>query len=74
MLSWQPAYASAYRLETSPDGVHWTTAATVEDGRGGTETIRFDAPDAQYLRVQGVTRATPYGYSLSGIEVYGVAG
>ncbi|WP_457033941.1 beta-N-acetylglucosaminidase domain-containing protein [Kitasatospora sp. P5_F3] len=70
VLSWQPAYASAYRLETSPDGLHWTTVATVEDGRGGTETIRFDAPDAQYLRVQGVTRATPYGYSLTGIEVY----
>lgn len=72
VLSWQPAYASAYHLQTSPDGRTWTTVATVADGRGGTETIRFDAPGTQYLRMQGTTRATGFGYSLSAIELYGV--
>ncbi|MFJ8046268.1 beta-N-acetylglucosaminidase domain-containing protein [Kitasatospora sp. NPDC096147] len=73
VLSWESAHASAYRLETSPDGVAWTTVATVADGRGGTETVRFDAPDTRYLRVQGVSRATKYGYALSSVQLYGVS-
>ncbi|MFC8453380.1 beta-N-acetylglucosaminidase domain-containing protein [Kitasatospora sp. NPDC057223] len=72
VLHWQSAYAASYRLQTSADGVVWTTVATVEDGRGGTETVRFDAPGAVYLRVQGVSRATKYGYSLWGVEMYAV--
>jgi hyaluronoglucosaminidase len=73
VLHWQDAYASAYRLQTSADGVTWTTVASVDNGAGGTETVRFDAPGARYLRVQGVARGTKYGYSLWGIETYAVA-
>ncbi|GAA2140907.1 hypothetical protein GCM10009760_24540 [Kitasatospora kazusensis] len=72
VLHWQDAYAAAYQVQTSADGVNWTTVAAVDDGRGGTETVRFDAPGAQYLRIQGVSRATKYGYSLFGIEAYAV--
>ncbi|MDH6117157.1 hyaluronoglucosaminidase [Kitasatospora sp. GAS204A] len=72
VLHWQDAYASAYRLETSADGKTWTTVATVANGHGSTETVRFDAPGALYLRMQGVSRATKDGYSLSGLELYGV--
>ncbi|WP_274536994.1 beta-N-acetylglucosaminidase domain-containing protein [Kitasatospora sp. CB01950] len=72
VLRWGDAYASRYRLETSADGVTWTTVAVVENGQGGTETVRFDAPGAQYLRVQGVSRAGRYGYTLSAVEVYAV--
>ncbi|WP_441249879.1 beta-N-acetylglucosaminidase domain-containing protein [Kitasatospora sp. McL0602] len=73
VLHWQDAYASAYKVLTSADGVSWQTAATVDDGKGGTETVRFDAAGVQYLRVQGVSRATKYGYSLFGLEAYAVA-
>ncbi|BAJ31264.1 hypothetical protein KSE_54890 [Kitasatospora setae KM-6054] len=72
VLHWGAAYASAYRLESSADGVNWTTVAEVGNGQGGTETVRFDAPDTRYLRVQGVSRATRYGYALSGVELYAV--
>lgn len=72
VLHWQDAYAAAYQLQTSSDGVNWTTVATVANGKGGTETVRFDAPGAVYLRMQGVSRATKYGYSLYGIELYAV--
>ncbi|GAA1217344.1 hypothetical protein GCM10009665_04030 [Kitasatospora nipponensis] len=72
VLHWQDAYASAYQLQTSADGQNWTTVASVAAGHGGTETVRFDAPGALYLRMQGVSRATKYGYSLFGIEVYAV--
>ncbi|MGW6915885.1 beta-N-acetylglucosaminidase domain-containing protein [Kitasatospora sp. NPDC054939] len=72
VVHWQSAYAAAYRIQASADGVSWTTVATVDDGRGGHETVRFDAPGAKYLRVQGVARATKYGYSIYGIELYAV--
>ncbi|KDN82600.1 beta-N-acetylglucosaminidase domain-containing protein [Kitasatospora cheerisanensis] len=72
VLRWGDAYASRYRVQTSPDGVVWTTVAVVDNGQGGTETVRFDAPDAQYLRVQGVSRAGRYGYALAAVELYGV--
>ncbi|MFF4651366.1 beta-N-acetylglucosaminidase domain-containing protein [Streptomyces sp. NPDC001380] len=73
VLGWQNAYAVAYRVETSPDGVSWTTAASVEDGHGGTETVRLDASDARFVRVQGVLAANRFGCSLSSVEVYGAA-
>ncbi|MFF0392778.1 beta-N-acetylglucosaminidase domain-containing protein [Kitasatospora sp. NPDC004615] len=74
VLHWGDAYASRYRVQTSPDGLVWTTVAVVDNGQGGTETVRFDAADAQYLRVQGVSRAGRYGYTLSAVELYGVTG
>ncbi|MFD8589742.1 beta-N-acetylglucosaminidase domain-containing protein [Streptomyces sp. NPDC059637] len=73
VLRWQDAYASGYRIMTSADGRTWSTAAVVRDGRGGTEQIRMDAPGTRYLRVQGVERATKYGYSLFSVEAFPVA-
>ncbi|MGH4028333.1 beta-N-acetylglucosaminidase domain-containing protein [Actinomycetota bacterium Odt1-20B] len=72
VLRWQDAYASAYRVQTSADGRTWRTAATVRDGKGGRESVRMDAPGTRYVRVQGVKRATRYGYSLWSVEVYAV--
>ncbi|MFF0747010.1 beta-N-acetylglucosaminidase domain-containing protein [Streptomyces sp. NPDC004111] len=73
-LHWQDAYAKAYRVQVSADGRTWRTAATVRDGRGGRETVRFDAPDARFVRVQGDERATRFGYSLWSVEAYAVSG
>lgn len=73
VLSWQDAYASAYRIQTSADGRTWRTAATVREGRGGRESVRMDAKDTRFIRVQGEARATQYGYSLWSVEAYAVA-
>ncbi len=74
VLHWQDAYAARYEIQTSSDGVTWHTAATVADGSGGTESVWLDSPaPTRYLRVQGVRRATKYGYSLYGIEAYATA-
>ncbi|MFF0807453.1 beta-N-acetylglucosaminidase domain-containing protein [Streptomyces albogriseolus] len=72
-LRWQDAHASAYRVEVSPDGRAWRTAAEVHDSRGGHETVRMDEPDVRHIRVQGEQRATRYGYSLWSVEAYAVA-
>ncbi|MFE7596331.1 beta-N-acetylglucosaminidase domain-containing protein [Streptomyces sp. NPDC057494] len=73
VLHWQDAYASRYRVQVSADGRVWRTAATVADGRGGRESVRMDAADTRFLRVQGETRATRFGYSLWSVETYAVA-
>ncbi|WP_406058284.1 beta-N-acetylglucosaminidase domain-containing protein [Streptomyces sp. NBC_01077] len=72
VLHWQDAYASRYRVQVSADGRVWRTAATVAEGRGGRESVRMDAADTRFLRVQGETRATQYGYSLWSVETYAV--
>ncbi|MFD8154203.1 beta-N-acetylglucosaminidase domain-containing protein [Streptomyces sp. NPDC059720] len=73
VLHWQDAHPSAYRVQVSPDGRRWRTAAAVRDGRGGRESVRMDERDVRFLRVQGEKRATPYGYSLWSVEAYAVA-
>ncbi|MFJ3595568.1 beta-N-acetylglucosaminidase domain-containing protein [Streptomyces sp. NPDC090126] len=73
VLSWQDAYASRYRIQVSADGRVWRTAATVAEGRGGRESVRMDAKDTRFIRVQGESRATQYGYSLWSVEAYAVA-
>ncbi|MFC8143036.1 beta-N-acetylglucosaminidase domain-containing protein [Streptomyces paradoxus] len=69
-LHWQDAHPSAYRVQVSPDGRRWRTAATVRDSRGGREDVRMDERDVRFVRVQGDKRATPYGYSLWSAEAY----
>ncbi|MBO0917239.1 beta-N-acetylglucosaminidase domain-containing protein [Streptomyces laculatispora] len=73
VLDWQDAYASRYRVQVSADGRTWRTAATVRDGRGGHESVRMDAKDTRFIRVQGDGRATEYGYSLWSVQAYAVA-
>ena len=73
VLHWQDAYAEKYRVQVSPDGKRWRTAATVRNGGGGRESVRMDAPrDTLYVRVQGDERATRFGYSLWSVEAYAV--
>ncbi|WP_052432928.1 beta-N-acetylglucosaminidase domain-containing protein [Streptacidiphilus carbonis] len=74
VLHWPDTFPAQYRIETSADGVTWTTAATVLDGQGGDETVHFNAPNVRYVRMQGVQRGTRFGYSLFGFELYAVAG
>ncbi|MFF1835670.1 beta-N-acetylglucosaminidase domain-containing protein [Streptomyces sp. NPDC058231] len=73
VLRWQDAYASRYRIQVSADGRSWRTAATVRDGRGGRESVRMDAKDTRFLRIQGDARGTRFGYSLWSVEAYAVA-
>lgn len=74
VLQWQDAYASRYRVQVSADGRTWRTAATVRDGKGGRESVRMDAKDTRFLRIQGDGRGTEFGYSLWSVEAYAVAG
>jgi hypothetical protein len=68
-VNWEGAYASEYLIQgaTSATGP-FTTLATQKAGAGGLES--FDVTgEYRYIRVQGVHRATPYGYSIYEITV-----
>ncbi|GIH17195.1 beta-N-acetylglucosaminidase domain-containing protein [Rugosimonospora africana] len=73
VLSWETAHAAAYDLQTSTDGTTWTTAAAVTGSSGGTETLWLDQPGVRYLRMQGVSRTTAFGYSIYELQAYPIA-
>lgn len=70
VIRWETAYASAYRIETSPDGATWTRVAAVTGGNGGVDTVAFPRTEARFVRLTGETRATPYGISAYEVELY----
>ncbi len=67
-LVWENAYGKEYSLRTSDDGKTWTELRHVSNGRGGTEEFFNLGANARYLQLQGVARATAYGYSLFEVE------
>lgn len=70
MINWEAAYAAKYQIQVSTDGEKWTTVAE-ENGLAGEITSTFAATKARYVRMQGVSRGTQYGYSIYEFEVYG---
>ena len=38
-LDWETAYATAFQIQTSPDGTNWTTIYSTTTGTGGTQTL-----------------------------------
>jgi hypothetical protein len=73
VLNWEAAYATAFQIQTSPDGTTWTTIYSTTTGTGGTQTLNVTGT-GRYVRMYGTTRATPYGYSLWEFQVYGTSG
>ncbi|GAA4601035.1 acyl-homoserine lactone acylase PvdQ [Actinoplanes octamycinicus] len=70
VTSWESAYATAYRIETSANGTTWTEVAAVTGGNGGVDNVVLTPTDARYVRLTGQTRATSYGISLFELEIY----
>ena len=78
-ISWEKAKARTYNIETSNDGVHFDTAATVrwEDNQWK-DYFRVDkvtlgtAVKAQYVRIYTLTRANDgWGASIWEMGIYG---
>jgi F5/8 type C domain len=72
-LNWEAAYAKDYEVQTSNDGISWTTARRVNGGAGGVDEQEVGGT-ARYVRMMGTRRATPYGYSLWELQVFDSAG
>ncbi len=73
ILRWENAFGKAYVIESSNDNQTWTPLFTQNAGNGGTETLTLPVTTARYVRMQGVQRATQFGYSLFEFEIYNSA-
>ncbi|MGG6312713.1 discoidin domain-containing protein [Paenibacillus macerans] len=73
-LRWEDAYATRYKIEISTDSgspEHWTEVYSTANGNGGFDEIPLTPQPARYVRMLGLERGTPYGYSLYEFEVTG---
>lgn len=72
VIVWEAAYALEYELQVSNDALDWTSVAHVTKANAKTDEIIFPVwIEAEYVRFQGIKRATNYGYSFYSFEVYG---
>ena len=74
VLNWEAAYASAYQVQVSNDAATWTNIYSTTTGNGAIDDLTGLSGSGRYVRVNGTTRATAYGYSLFEFEVYGTNG
>ncbi|WP_424531295.1 discoidin domain-containing protein [Sphaerisporangium viridialbum] len=73
ILQWDPAYAKAFQIQTSPDAATWTPIYSTTTGTGFKQTLTVDGT-GRYVRMYGTQRATAYGYSLWEFQVWGTGG
>ncbi|MFE6964263.1 family 20 glycosylhydrolase [Agromyces sp. NPDC057679] len=73
VLEWPNACARAYRIQTSVDGVEWTTQAerTAQATCPRVDELSLDVDEpVGFVRMQGMTRWSTWGYSISEFRVY----
>lgn len=74
-IIWEVASAREYNIEVSSDGQNFTRIAEEKDGISydyKNDTIILNRSiDARYIRINGTSRSTDYGYSIWDIAVYG---
>jgi beta-glucosidase len=70
-ISWEAAYATAYKVQVSSNGSAWTTVYATTHGAGGNVTFAVSRT-ARYIRMYGTKRATQFGYSIFEFDVYGL--
>ncbi|HEY0683310.1 MAG TPA: di-heme oxidoredictase family protein [Steroidobacter sp.] len=67
-LTWENAYGKEYSVLVSDDGQTWYQLRYVASGKGGMEEFMNLTSNVRYVRINGVKRATQYGYSLFEVE------
>nr|WP_319510277.1 discoidin domain-containing protein [uncultured Draconibacterium sp.] len=71
VLKWENAFARAYEVQVSIDAKNWETVYKTEEGEGGNNILEFESVEARYVKMNGLQRATQFGYSIYEMEVYG---
>lgn len=72
VLNWEAAYGKQYKIQVSTDGSQWTDVYTELNSNGGVDEIEFPSTNARYVRMQGIKRATGWGYSIYEFKVFNV--
>lgn len=68
-ILWE-AFAKSYSIETSDDSKNWYEVYNTAYSTGGLEHIDFKSGNARFIRINGINRGTPYGYSIAEIKVF----
>ena len=63
-LRWEDAYAHAYAVQVSSDGLHWEEVYSTSAGKGGTEVVSFAPRPVRHVKLDLRERATEWGFSL----------
>src|SRR5688572_8991494 len=75
VLIWETAQASGYQIQVSGSASGpWTNIFTTTTGNGATDDLTGLSGSGRYVRMNGTTRATQWGYSLWEFQVYGTSG
>ncbi len=69
-LYWEGAYGRSYNIQVSHDGNTWKEIYATSTGDGGEDNISIEPVKARYLKLNGLERATQWGYSLYEILVF----
>ena len=71
VINWGDAFANTYDIQSSDDAKNWSTIKSVTNGKGGVDTVDFDAVTAKYIRVLCKKTSAKY-YTINEVEVWGV--
>ena len=70
-IYWPATYfAKAYQIQTSTDGVNWTSRFSATSANGTPTNATFTAVSARYVRVNCTTRNNSAYYGVAELEVY----
>lgn len=74
-MSWEVANARRFTLSISSDSINWTEFKNITNLTTGNRTDIFDTLNltGRYIKMYGIQRNTPYGYSIYEFEVCGTS-
>jgi M6 family metalloprotease-like protein len=70
-IKWEAAYGKDFQIQFSSNNIDWTTVEDVWGNTSLTNDFQNVIGTARYVKMYGIHRATPYGFSMYEFEVYG---
>ena len=72
-ILWEAAYGKEYSIQFSFDGVNWKDVVTETNGKQGEMVYDNINQTTRYVRMQGKTRGSAYGYSMYEFRIFGTS-
>lgn len=70
-IDWEAAYATDFDVQTSLNGTDWTTTSSIRGNKSLTSVITGFPPQARYIKLLLIKRATSYGFSIFNLTASG---
>ncbi|MFI5398286.1 MAG: discoidin domain-containing protein [Candidatus Binatia bacterium] len=70
VIDWDPDdYATAYQVQVSNDGTHWTNAYGTTSGNGGRDYIYMPDAESRYIRLDLQRSSRGQGYGIASVAL-----